>query len=160
MIHLLNKDILINLDKLSTEISIKGKIHKVKVVPEKLIKKENNIIILKNYKYKESSKNLYKRIKKERLTLKQYYDICIKDYESKHYTNIKINTDAPTEFDFHIEAQNYLMYEYWLDKKDNRINNTFNYIIKPNDTNNNINDIDFTEWTFDEFLDGLITLKN
>ena len=101
-----------------------------------------------------------KRIIKERLTLKQYYDICIKDYESNHYTNVKINIDAPTEFDHHIEAQNYLMYEYWSDRGDDRIGNTFNYIIKPNDVNNQINDIDFTEWTFDEFLDGLITLKN
>lgn len=96
------------------------------------------------------------------MTLFNYYQIIKQKYLNNEFQILKIQNIEPiyNEKTFHLETQHYLMYEYWKDRNDSRILDTFNWILIPNDLNQGELDIDFTKWNFEIFLDGLILLKD
>lgn len=89
------------------------------------------------------------------MTLHSYYDHIIEQYKSKNFKILKFKdlslskTHSP-----HLEALNYLMYEWCQDHHDERYKDIFDYVVVPNEC-----DFDFTSITFEEFFKFLIEKK-
>lgn len=61
----------------------------------------------------------------------------------------------------HLEAIHYLIYEFWLDRKDPRLHKIFDYVCIPEGVNqSNGLDIDFSKWSSEEFLQEIMKLKD
>lgn len=89
------------------------------------------------------------------MNLHEYYNTVIDNYKSKNYKIRKFKKmDSPISPSPHLEALNYLMYEWCIDHNDERYTNIFDYVIVPNDC-----DFDFTSITFDDFFKFLIEKK-
>lgn len=89
------------------------------------------------------------------MNLHSYYDRVLLQYKNKNYKLRKLNnTSISKHRSPHLEALNYLMYEWCQDHNDERYKNIFDYIIVPNDC-----DFDFTSITFEEFFKFLIEKK-
>jgi hypothetical protein len=90
----------------------------------------------------------------------EYYKI-IKDkiergsYEIYFYNNVDIK-----QINSHLESINYLIYEFMLDRKDERISRVFDYVCIPNGVNNGDNNIDFSKFSVEEFLKEVMKLKD
>ena len=84
------------------------------------------------------------------MTLHEYYDEIISKYKGKQYKLKKFNDNPLPEISPHLEALNYLMYEWCDDHNDERYKDIFDYIIVPNDC-----DFDFTSILFEEFFQFL-----
>jgi hypothetical protein len=71
------------------------------------------------------------------------------------YSLSKFSGQEPkTPFSAHLEALNYLMYEWCQDHGDKRYEELFDYILVPEDC-----DFDFTSITFGEFFKFLVEKK-
>jgi len=89
------------------------------------------------------------------MKLHKYYERVIDQYKLKNYKIRKFKKmDNPTNPSPHLEALNYLMYEWCQDHNDDRYKDIFDYIIVPNDC-----DFDFTSITFEDFFKFLIEKK-
>lgn len=85
------------------------------------------------------------------MTLHEYYDKIIDQYSSKNFKMRRFNDNPISKTRSpHLEALNYLMFEWCDDHKDDRYKQIFDYIIIPNDC-----DFDFTSITFEEFFQFL-----
>ena len=91
----------------------------------------------------------------ESLTISEYYQIIKKKLESNDYT-----TSNPRDINPHLEAINYLQWEFMSDRKDPRIDKVFQDICIPNNINGGELDIDFSKYSVEEFLREIMKLKN
>lgn len=86
--------------------------------------------------------------------LHEYYKNIIQKYEDGDYEILKIKKSPNEEFENHLEAHHFMMYEWCDDHKDDRYNDLFDYIIKPNEM-----DYDFKSLNFEDFLKFLSEIK-
>jgi len=89
------------------------------------------------------------------MNIKKYYQIIKEKLENKDYV-----TSNPREINSHLEAINYLQWEFMSDRKDTRIDKVFSDICIPNDINQGELDIDFSKYSVEEFLREIMKLKN
>lgn len=90
-----------------------------------------------------------------RLTISEYYQIIKQKLESNDYT-----TPNKRDINPHLEAINYLQWEFMSDRKDPRIDKVFSDICIPNGVNQKELDIDFSKYSVEEFLKEVMKLKN
>jgi hypothetical protein len=89
------------------------------------------------------------------VNIQQYYQIIKQKLESNDYTTIN-----PRDINPHLEAINYLQWEFMSDRKDPRIDKVFSDICIPNGVNQTELDIDFSKYSVEEFLKEIMKLKN
>lgn len=89
------------------------------------------------------------------MNIQKYYEIIKQKLESGDYI-----TSALGEINPHLEAINYLQWEFMSDREDSRIDNVFSGICIPNNINEGDLDIDFTKYSVEEFLKEIMKLKN
>ena len=89
------------------------------------------------------------------MDIQQYYQIIKQKLESNDYI-----TPNTREINSHLEAINYLQWEFMSDRKDLRIDRVFENICIPNDINQGDLDIDFSKYSVEEFLKEIMKLKN
>ena len=98
------------------------------------------------------------------MTLNEYYKIIIDKYQSNDY-NLKVaktskETPVINKQEFPLYAINYLIFEYLKDNKDNRWKLLLDFVLVPNNVNNNECDIDFTKVDFEEFFYFMVSIKS
>lgn len=91
----------------------------------------------------------------KRLTISEYYQIIKQKLESNDY-----KTTTPRDINPHLEAINYLQWEFMSDRKDPRIDKVFSDICIPNNINQGDLDVDFSKYSVEEFLKEIMKLKN
>jgi hypothetical protein len=89
------------------------------------------------------------------VNIQKYYQIIKQKLESGDYT-----TSNPRDINPHLEAINYLQWEFMSDRGDSRIDKVFSDICIPNGINNGELDIDFSNYSVEEFLKEIMKLKN
>lgn len=89
------------------------------------------------------------------MNIQQYYQIIKEKLQSGDYT-----TTSPRDINPHLEAINYLQWEFMSDRKDPRIDKVFSDICIPNGVNQKELDIDFSKYSVEEFLKEIMKLKN
>ena len=89
------------------------------------------------------------------MDIQQYYQIIKRKLESNDYT-----TTSTRDINPHLEAINYLQWEFMSDRKDSRIDRVFSDICIPNNINQGELDIDFSKYSVEEFLREIMKLKN
>lgn len=89
------------------------------------------------------------------MNIQQYYQIIKQKLESNDYTTTNTRVINP-----HLEAINYLQWEFMSDRKDTRIDKVFQDICIPNNINQGELDIDFSKSSVEEFLREIMKLKN
>mgnify|MGYP001010194114 FL=1 len=89
------------------------------------------------------------------MNIQQYYQIIKQKLESGDYT-----TSTPRDINTHLEAINYLQWEFMSDRKDPRIDKVFSDICIPNNINQGELDVDFSNYSVEEFLKEIMKLKN
>lgn len=98
------------------------------------------------------------------MTLNEYYKIIIDKYQSNDYKLKVAKTSKETpvinEQEFPLYAINYLIFEYLKDNKDNRWKLLLDFVLVPNNINNNECDIDFTKVDFEEFFYFMVSIKS
>lgn len=94
------------------------------------------------------------------LTLKEYYNIIKAKIQNKDYILKSRKSYIETTINPHLEAINYLLFEFMKDHKDNRAKKIFDHVYIPNNVNVNDSDIDFTKYSTIDFLIELMKLKD
>ena len=89
------------------------------------------------------------------MNIKQYYQIIKQKLESNDY-----KTSNPRDINAHLEAINYLQWEFMSDRKDTRIDKVFEDVCIPNGVNQGDLDIDFSKYSVEEFLKEIMKLKD
>lgn len=89
------------------------------------------------------------------MNIQQYYEIIKQKLEYNDYI-----TSVPRDINPHLEAINYLQWEFMSDRKDPRIDKVFSDICIPNGVNQNELDIDFSNYSVEKFLKEVMKLKN
>lgn len=89
------------------------------------------------------------------MNIQQYYQIIKQKLESNDYT-----TTSTRDINPHLEAINYLQWEFMSDRKDNRIDRVFSDICIPNGINQGEIDVDFSNYSTEEFLKEIMKLKD
>jgi hypothetical protein len=89
------------------------------------------------------------------VNISEYYQIIKEKLQSGDYT-----TSNPRDINPHLEAINYLQWEFMSDRKDPRIDKVFSDICIPNGVNQKELDIDFSKYSVEEFLKEIMKLKN
>lgn len=94
------------------------------------------------------------------MTLLEYYQIIKQKLENGDYYIIPPGSVGVGDaFSPHLEAIQYIMYEYWLDKEDPRRGEVFQTVYVPRGVNEGSTDIDFTKWSPEQFFTKLCELK-
>lgn len=94
------------------------------------------------------------------LTLKEYYNIIKAKIQNKDCILKSRKSYIETTINPHLEAINYLQFEFMKDRKDNRAKKIFDHVYIPNDINIKDLDIDFTKYSTMHFLIELMKLKD
>lgn len=91
-----------------------------------------------------------------------FEDINIEKYYKISKSKIGTNDYKPLKNDInpHLEAINYLQWEFMSDRKDPRIDKVFSDICIPNNINQGDLDVDFSNYSVEEFLKEIMKLKN
>ncbi len=89
------------------------------------------------------------------MNIQEYYQIIKQKLESNNYT-----TTSTRDINTHLEAINYLQWEFMSDRKDNRIERVFSDICIPNNINQGEIDVDFSKYSVEEFLKEIMKLKD
>lgn len=89
------------------------------------------------------------------MNIQKYYQVIKEKLESNDYT-----TSNQRDINSHLEAINYLQWEFMSDRKDPRIDKVFSDICIPNGVNQDELDIDFSKYSVEEFLKEIMTLKD
>lgn len=89
------------------------------------------------------------------MNIQQYYQIIKEKLENNDY-----KTSNPRDINTHLEAINYIQWEFMSDRKDTRIDKVFLDICIPNGVNQGNIDIDFSKYSVEEFLKEIMTLKD
>lgn len=88
------------------------------------------------------------------MDLKSYYDDIVNEIISSKFEILKImEINIPEKISPHIEALNYIIFDWDKKKKDSRDLN-FEYIIQPKTS------VDFTNVSFDDFFQFISSTKN
>lgn len=87
--------------------------------------------------------------------IQEYYQVIKQKLESNDYT-----TTDPRDINPHLEAINYLQWEFMSDRKDPRIGKVFGDICIPNNINGGEIDIDFSKYSVEEFLREIMKIKD
>jgi hypothetical protein len=101
-----------------------------------------------------------------RLTISEYYQIVKHKLESNDYSlsespkKVGYITSNARDINPHLEAINYLQWEFMSDRKDQRIDKVFSDICIPNNINQGDLDVDFSNYSVEEFLKEIMKLKN
>lgn len=97
------------------------------------------------------------------MLVEDYYQIIKQKLESNDYYLL----DGPNyiisnsiQINPHLEAINYLQWEFMKDRNDPRIDRVFSYVCIPNNINDGELDIDFSKYSVEEFLKEIMKLKN
>ena len=90
----------------------------------------------------------------EDINIDKYYKISKSKIETNDYKPLKGDINP------HLEAINYLQWEFMSDRKDNRIDRVFSDICIPNNINQGELDVDFSKYSVEEFLREIMKLKN
>jgi hypothetical protein len=103
------------------------------------------------------------------LEIQEYFNLVLSTLEKGDYNVIYFHdidkkgnfllfndVQQPNIKSLYLESINYFMYEYMKDRKDNRLNFIFEYILVPKDTDPLF---DFNKISFREFFDFLIKIK-
>jgi len=110
--------------------------------------------------------NIQQYYSENRLTISEYYQIIKQKLESNDYSlserpnKVGYTTTNTRDINPHLEAINYLQWEFMLDRKDPRIDKVFSDICIPNGVNQKDIDIDFSKYSVEEFLKEIMKLKN
>lgn len=108
--------------------------------------------------------NIQQYYSKNRLTISEYYQIIKQKLENNDYSLSespnKDTTSNTRDINPHLEAINYLQWEFMSDRKDIRINKVFSDICIPNNINQGDLDIDFSTYSVEEFLKEIMKLKD
>ena len=106
--------------------------------------------------------NIQQYNSENRLTISEYYQIIKQKLESNDYSLSESpnTTSTPRDINPHLEAINYLQWEFMSDRKDPRIDKVFSDICIPNCVNQKELDIDFSKYSVEEFLKEIMKLKN
>lgn len=88
------------------------------------------------------------------MKIEQYYQIIKQKLEDNDYSPIREGINP------HLEAINYLQWEFMSDRKDTRIDKVFSDICIPNGVNDGELDVDFSKYSVEEFLKEIMKLKN
>jgi len=94
------------------------------------------------------------------MNLEEYYRIIKEKIENGDYIFKSHKSYVETDINSHLEAINYLQFEFMKDRKDNRAKKIFDHIYIPNNVNVNDLDIDFTKYSTMHFLIELMKLKD
>ena len=86
------------------------------------------------------------------MDLKKYYEKIIEEIKCFNFKIIEITESAPEKISPHLEAINYIIYDWNRDHKDDR-NLDFEYVIQPE------TDIDMNEIPFDDFFNFITKIK-
>ena len=86
------------------------------------------------------------------MELKEYYNLIIDEIKALDFKIIEITEPAPDKISPHLEAINYIIYDWNRDHKDDR-DLEFEYVIQPK------TDIDFNNISFDDFFNFIIKTK-
>ena len=86
------------------------------------------------------------------MDLKKYYEKIIDEIKSFNFKIIEITEPAPEKISPHLEAINYIIYDWNKDHKDDR-DLDFEYVIQP------ATDIDMNEISFDDFFNFITKIK-
>ena len=89
------------------------------------------------------------------MNIQQYYQIIKEKLESNDYT-----TSNTRDINHHLEAINYLQWEFMSDRQDTRIDKVFQDICIPNGVNQKEIDIDFSKYSVEEFLKEIMKIKD
>ncbi|NPV12943.1 MAG: DUF4209 domain-containing protein [Ignavibacteria bacterium] len=90
----------------------------------------------------------------EDINIEKYYKISKSKIETNDYKPLKNDINS------HLEAINYIQWEFMSDRKDPRIDKVFSDICIPNGVNQKELDIDFSKYSVEEFLKEIMKLKN
>jgi hypothetical protein len=110
--------------------------------------------------------NIQQYYSKNRLTISEYYQIIKQKLESNDYSlserpnEVGYTTSSQRDINPHLEAINYLQWEFMSDRKDPRIDKVFSDICIPNGVNGGDLDVDFSNYSVEEFLKEIMKLKN
>lgn len=94
------------------------------------------------------------------LTLKEYYNIIKAKIQNKDYILKSRKSYIETTINPHLEAINYLQFEFMKDRKDDRAKKIFDHVYIPNNVNIKDLDIDFTKYSTEDFLIEIMKLKD
>jgi hypothetical protein len=89
------------------------------------------------------------------VNIQKYYQIIKEKLQSGDYT-----TPNSRDINPHLEAINYLQWEFMSDRKDPRIDKVFSDICITNGINKGDLDVDFSKYSVEEFLKEIMTLKD
>ena len=87
------------------------------------------------------------------MDIQQYYQIIKQKLESNDYI-----TSNTRDINTHLEAINYLQWEFMSDRNDTRLDKVFSDICIPNEINQGDLDIDFSTYSVEEFLKEIMKL--
>ena len=90
----------------------------------------------------------------EKININQYYEIIKNKLDNDDYSPLKSNMNS------HLEAINYLQWEFMKDRNDPRIDHVFSDVCIPNGVNNSELDVDFSEYSVERFLEEIMKIKN
>lgn len=98
------------------------------------------------------------------MTLQEYYNTIISKYNSGDY-KIRIAkhmqvTPEINQKEFTLHAMNYLIFEYLKDNHDSRWKLLIDYVLIPNGVNRGDCNIDFTQVSFQDFFDFMVSVKS
>lgn len=96
------------------------------------------------------------------MTIDNYFYLVKEKIGSGDYTKStqKFRDTTSKDINPHIEAINYILWEYMSDRNDPRINKVFEYVCIPNGVNHGEVDIDFSRYDTQTFLKELMKLKD
>ena len=86
------------------------------------------------------------------MDLKEYYNKIVDEIKSRNFKILELTDHAPEKISPHIEAINYIIYDWNRDHKDDR-DLEFEYVIQPT------TDINFNDVSFDDFFNFLTKTK-
>ncbi len=99
------------------------------------------------------------------MNLSEYYHIIKTKIESNDFHfKAKSKDILPTrdecQKNSHLESINYLMFEFMTDRNDVRKKDVFDYVCVPKNVNQGELDIDFSNYSVEEFLKEVMKLKD
>ena len=86
--------------------------------------------------------------------LNNYFNLILEKYSNNEYETKNFKFTEPVIDDFHLEAQHYMMYEWYEDHWYDDYETIFNHILIPKDC-----DEDFYNTDFKDFLKFLSSIK-
>jgi hypothetical protein len=94
------------------------------------------------------------------MELSEYYNIVKSKIESGDYNIYYYQDEKVKDINTHLEAINYLQWEFMSDRNDQRIDKVFGFVCIPNNVNSGEINIDFSNYSVEDFLKEIMKLKD